>query len=347
LGRVRPSPAEPQRVSQQELQEDVQRFVGQLIERTGQAALEVGAAGPPDALSTEAIRRAINYETAALDIATEPSPEVSVLDMVVFLRLCSDVLAHHWIPSVFGERGRPFLAAFEQATQDFWPVAQKVLSTSQKEALVRRIDEWRSAHGDLVQVELVRLTDFSDRASPIGIARAREMGGLLAGVKAATRTADQATLLAERALFLANRLPFLIRHQVRLGSREIVSDSMALLGSTESLVENTRKLEPVMGELRAAIASGVEAAREGRMLVKEVEPLVPTPVELARVERVLDTTNDLVANTSALLGKLLGSARRLDAVLSRAVGYLVVLGAAWSFVWWSGYAFAKGRRRRS
>jgi hypothetical protein len=44
------------RVPQQELQEDIQRFAGQLIERTGQATVEVMGPGKPDAISTEALR---------------------------------------------------------------------------------------------------------------------------------------------------------------------------------------------------------------------------------------------------------------------------------------------------
>jgi hypothetical protein len=74
-----------------------------------------------------------------------------------------------------------------------------------------------------------------------------------------------------------------------------------------------------------------------------------------RLEHALETTNELVTNTSALFGKLLGApeggaaspmgrvAGRLDATIARAVGYLIVLGATWSLLWWSGYAFAKRR----
>src|SRR5262245_38692403 len=55
-------------VAQSELQEDIQRFTGELIERVGQASSEVEASGEGDEISTQALRRVLNYESAALDI---------------------------------------------------------------------------------------------------------------------------------------------------------------------------------------------------------------------------------------------------------------------------------------
>jgi hypothetical protein len=186
------------------------------VERTGLASEQVAGSGKLDALATEALRRGLLYESAALDIATEPLPEVAALDMVVFLRLNRLVLAEHWIPKVFGERGRPFLTAFEKGEEQFWPIADKILSPSMKEALIERIDEWRRKNPEQVWVEFVRGIDFASRAGTVAVARAEDVKGMLASVKAATKEADEAVLLGDRAVFLLDRLPFLLRHQARL-----------------------------------------------------------------------------------------------------------------------------------
>jgi hypothetical protein len=232
------------RVTQRELQGDLHRFTEGLIARTGQAATEIERSGKPGEVSTEALRRAINYESAALDIATQPLPEVALLDTVVFLRLNRLVLTDYWIPKVLGDRGLGFLTAFEHAEQQFSPVVDKILSAAQREHLIRRIDEWRSKNPDLVLVEFMRLSDLSTENGSVAVAGADEVRGLLASVKNATQAADHALLLGERAMFFANKLPFLIRHQTRLGGREVVRDVMVrrmlvyltVLGATWSLI---------------------------------------------------------------------------------------------------------------
>jgi hypothetical protein len=294
---------ERRRVPQQELQEDVQRFAGELIERTGRAAIEIMGSGAPDKISTEALRRGVAYESGALDVATEPLPEVALLDMLVFVRLNRRVLSDYWIPQVFGERGRPFGSAFEQAEGRLWPIANKILDPSQGEALIRRIDEWRSKNPDLVFVEFVRLTDFSRRAGGnAAVVRPEDVRGLLSSVHGATKAADEAVLLAERALFLASRLPFIARHQARLGGREVIGDTMELLGSTDALVESVRSLQPILAELRALETSGIEALRESRLLLQELKSLIPTPDHVARLEHMLETANGLMKRMSARIG---------------------------------------------
>jgi hypothetical protein len=291
-------------VPQQELQEDVQRFAGYLIERTGQASLEVMGSGKPDAISTEALRRAVTHESAALDIATEPLPEVAVLDMLVFVRLNRHVLADYWIPKVFGERGRPFLVAFEEAEKQLWPIVDKILDPTQRDALTRRIDEWWRANPDLVHVEFVRLTAFSARAGSAALARPEEVGGFLASVRGATKAADEAVLLADRALFLASKLPFFVRHQARLGGREIASDTMELVGGAQALTEIVKNLQPILAELPALAAQGTEAAREARRLVADLRTIIPTPEQVARLEHMLEAVSGLIKKANALMGHL-------------------------------------------
>jgi hypothetical protein len=342
------------RVPQQELQEDIQRFAALLMERTGQVAVQIMGSSKPDEVSTEALRRALTYESATLGIATEPLPEIAVLDMLVFLRLSRQVLVDYWIPKVFGERGRPFVTAFEQAEKQLWPIADRILSASQKDALIRGIEEWRAKNPELVHVEFVRLIDFAAaRAGTVAIARAEDVRGVLSSVKRATQAADQAVLLGERALFLANMLPFVLRHQVRLGGREVVADTINVLGSTEPLAQTIKNLQPMVAELPAVEGGGTRAAHESRLLLEDLKPLIPTPEQVARLQHTIESANGLIKNADALIGDLRATAEkgpesalarvasRVDATMGRALAYLIVLGAIWSILWWGGYAIVK------
>ena len=341
------------KVPQAELQEDLQRFTGQFLDRIAQATYEPIGDGPADAVSNDAMRMGLVDASSALDIATEPLPEIGVLDMAVFLRLNRATLADHWVPQVLGERGRPLLRAFEQSEPAFWPIADKILSGDQKAKLIAGIDAWRRENPDQVRVEAVRFTDFSAQAGAVAVARTKEGSGVLAGVKAATQTADQAVLLAERGLFLANRMPFLLRMQARLGAREVLGDTAQTVGQFDALAKSLHDLEPMVGQLPALIAASTEAARESRLLVKEVQPLVPTTEDMARLQHTLDATNTLLASSSTLLSEVRAStakgpdspieriSRRVDSTLSRALGYVIALGAAWSALWWGGYVLAR------
>jgi hypothetical protein len=176
---------------------------------------------------------------------------------------------------------------------------------------------------------------------------------VLGSVKAATQAADQAILLAERGLFLANRMPFLFRLQARLGAREVLGDTVQTIGEFDALAKSLRDLQPLVDQLPALLAATTEASRESRLLVEEVQPLVPSAEAMGRLQQALDTTNTLLARSSALLSEVRAAtatgadnpieriSRRVDSTLSRVLGYVIALGAAWSAIWWGGYVLAR------
>jgi hypothetical protein len=273
--------------------------------------------------------------------------------MAVFLRLCREVLVQYWVPEVLGDRGRPFVEAFERSEEQFAGVLGKILNDAQQQQLAELIAAWRRENPDLVRVEAVRLTDFARQAGRVATERSKEVGGFLANVKGATQAADEAILLGERAMFLANRLPFLLRAQVRLATRDVISDATGLVESTQGLSKSVAELAPMVRQLPALVAASTEAARETRLLVEDVRPLIPSPRQVDRLQHTLDTTNDLVENTRSLVGDVRATteggpgspmeriAGRINKTMSRGLGYLIALGAAWSLMWWGGYVLAK------
>lgn len=149
------------RVRQAELQEDLQRFAGSFMDRMLQAQQQGTEKGVADPASDQILRLTLILASSALDIATEPLPELGVLDMVVFLRLNRAVLADYWVPKVLGERGQAFVAEFDRAEREFQPIADKIMEPAQRTQLVDEIDQWRHANPEMVHVEAVRFMDFA------------------------------------------------------------------------------------------------------------------------------------------------------------------------------------------
>jgi hypothetical protein len=208
-----------------ELQQELQRFTTQFTDRITQAMETLESAAPPG-VRDEAMRKNLLYVSSAMEIAAGPVPEVNLLDMIVFVRLCRGVLERHWIPKVYGEQGAALAEVFNKSELELKAVADQALSPMQRTQLSSLVDAWLAENPGQVRVEGVRLADFSAAAGSAAADRAIQSKGLLSSVKTASHAANQALLLSERAMFLLHRMPFLWRLQARLGAREIVSDSI-------------------------------------------------------------------------------------------------------------------------
>jgi hypothetical protein len=218
-------------------------------------------------------------------------------------------------------------------------------------------------------VEWVRFQDFSYRSGQVAREQERRAAGLLGTVRSAAQKADLAVGIAERGLFLANRLPFLIRMQARLGVMETIDDSMRKLQDVDALVGSAPKLRPLVSDTSQLATNTIAAAHESRMLFETLEPLLrslqiirpegedaklPPTIELSKVERLLDTSNQLTDRSLALtreVRSLVDSdnathaanqlSARADTLMRKWLGYLVLLGAAWAVFFWGGYYIAK------
>jgi hypothetical protein len=345
-------------MNQAELEDAIQRFTGVFTDRLAQALDELAEGSTPD-LRKRILHHELLYTSSALDIATGPVPEVNLLDMLVFVRLCREAFEGHWMPELYGgDRGRAVADVFRTSEDDLWRIAARVVSPAQRQELEALVDQWRSENPGQVRVEGVRLMDFAQHRGQVELERARATGGLLSSVKSATRAADQALLIAERAMFLAHRMPFVVRLQARLGSREIVSDTLATVGSPAQLFAQVQSLEPLTDKLLPIVDHSTHAAREARLLVRDVEPLIPSPKGVEKLDQTIDKANDLTKSARDMIQELraLGPEnptaamatmkRGVDDTLRRVLIYLALLGAAWSAVWWGGYYVTKRRLAR-
>jgi hypothetical protein len=354
-------------LSQAELQQDVQRFAGQFMDRVAQAAEPLADVKDPRVRQT-AMRRVLLYGSTAVDIASGPLPELNVLDMIVFLSLSRHSLERYWNPQVFGEGGAPLLAAFEQSEHAMAPIATRLLTAEQRADLGALIDAWERANPDQHRVEGVRFIEFSALAGRVSVEQGEKARGLLSDVKAATQTADQAVLLGDRALFLANRMPFLIRLQARLGVQEATLDTLGELDSLERMLTDMPASQQMVQNVGHMATGAANAARETRMLLVQLEPLLARIEQLSKAaaksdraahehgasiqqtmataERLTDKTTTILRELRALSpedpGRMLdGLEQRSDRLVRRWIGYLVLLGAAWAVLLWGGYFVVK------
>src|SRR5688572_25399037 len=220
------------RVTQFQLQQLVQRFTSTFQEGVLDTGLRVVDAAEDPRIQRQMLELVTSYYSAALDVASGPLPEVSVLDMLVFLRLSRSVIERHWKPQLFGEEIDPLLQTFRDSEQKVFIFSRTLLSEKQRQTLVWLIDRWLALHPNAIHVEMVRFGQFAERAGEVSTEMSKRAEGLMGSVRGATLMVNQTLLLGERAMFQANRMPTAIRLQTRLGAREVVSDA---LNSTREL----------------------------------------------------------------------------------------------------------------
>jgi hypothetical protein len=351
-------------VTQAELQQSLQRVTGVMSQRLSQASDPLTDRANPQR-TEEALRRSLLYQASALDIASGPKPEVNLLDMLVFVTLTREAFEQHWLPEVFGEEGQPMLRALARSEADVWRVADLVLDQEQKDEVREYIRNWQEEHPDQVQVEAVRLSEFAKQAGQS--AAAQKTRGLIASVKLAAKTADEALMLGERALFLGQRVPFLIRAQVRLGAMEVLGDGFAQLERTESLLQRSESLIEQLNDLRPTLEQAGDltsrtetVVEEAGRLLDQLRPLAESFAPLmeqssagsdrshTRLEALAESARETSANTLSGLRevRVLASTNpaawreaeaRLDATVRRWLGYAALVGVLWIVTGCLGY----------
>ena len=342
-------------ISQAELQQDMQRFTSQFLDRVNQASAPLSESKQPERREMGA-RLALAYMASSLDIATGQYPEINMIDMLVFVKVCGDTLEGHWIPEKLGDEGRPLLTAFRSSERQLWGISSKILSDRQQKEVLEAIREWQAAHPDQYRVEGMRFTHLSERAGAASEEREERASGFLGQVTAATALADQALLLGERAVFLMNRMPFLLRLQTRLGVQETISDTLTRLGNVQELLRQMPELRPLLEQSVTLASQSADAAREAQHVATAFKPYLDwlsaprdgsgPPVPL---QQTLESANQLSDTSLALVRELRaaapenarGTVTSLDRWTRQAFVYLVLLGLCWSLLFWSGYYVAK------
>jgi hypothetical protein len=245
-----------EKLQELELQQEVERFSTQFSERITQATESLEGSSLSAEVRDEALRKNLRYVSAAMEIATGPYSEVNLLDMIVFVRLCRSALDRHWIPELYGERGRELTEVFDRSEEELSVLAARALTPEQRREADQVVESWLNDNPDQRRVEGIRLAGLASAAGAAATERSSRTRGLLASVKGASRVANQALLLSERALFLFHRLPFVWRLQARVGAREMTGDFITRMtdGPSAPLVQVRQRARYVARRGLAATA---------------------------------------------------------------------------------------------
>lgn len=230
-------------------------------------------------LRRQAMRIKLNYSAHSLAIALGAIPEQNLLDLIVFTELILSVYQDHWFPTVFKDEGRPVLIALKKASEDLDIIALKYITRNQLNEIKRLVEVWHDQHPNVIEVESVRLSDFSPKAGARALQIQNNISGVLAPVKGATVAADQALILAERGLFYAQRAPFLMRMQLTAALQDVLNEAEATF-SEQPPTEIMRESQMMLRDLRPVLT-------EVRQLV---ELLNKNPKLLESNERVIENT---------------------------------------------------------
>lgn len=349
------SMVDTKRVNQSELQDDLQRLSGTFVDRLRQATESI-IPSLSNEQRLELQRQGLAYGATVVDIVSAPNPEVNLLDMMAFVMLAEKSVREHWIPVVFGEAAEPLVAVFADTSRDLAHVAAKVMSPRQIDLVRATVDDWRRENPQLVHVAAVRMGSFSSLAGEIAEDRARQSRGLLSAVKSATQSADQALLAADRAIFLAQRMPFLLRLQARVGTQELLRDSVSTLSEADDLIERTSELRPLLTESVTLAEKSQQAAAEANDLMRSVQPLLEVATDEkphTGLERVLESANRLTDKSLKLLDEarpllpkepdaaVAGATSALDGLVRRWLLIAALFGSGLIILFWGGYVVAK------
>jgi hypothetical protein len=348
-------PEEKKRVTQIQIQESLQRFVGVFWDRILQGAEPLMSEKAAPNARILAMRQVLLYTSSSLDIASGRFPEVNILDMLVFVELSTGVLRDYWVPEVFGEDGRPLLAAFERCSEDLDLIAVGVLDKEQVARVHALVQEWRSKNPGQRRVEQLRPFVFASTVGRLSTGSEREASGIIDSVRAATQSADQAVLLAERAMFLSQRMPFLVRFHGRLGLQELIRDGFATLRA-DDLLKKADGLRPLVSDASTLATTADQAAKDYRALIDVLHPLLEPrgDGEELRGEKLIASANRLAETTREELGGVERTLSSVDRLTERAanllheakddgLGALVGVAGVGAFlvsVFWAGYVVA-------
>lgn len=263
-----------------------------------------------------ALERRHFITSAVVTIATQPDPDVALLDMIVLVTLERMGAERLWLPTVFGEAGRPYLEALVTLEESIWALGQRVMTPPQLQELRAIVADWENSPPDFFRrasfFRQSRVSAGRVRSAGAGVNRSR---GLFASVRSAASSADDLMLQVERLIFLLQRMPDVVGAQAEYqvsklgrapevaGTLEEVSGALAALGPLAELADRLGPAAEGLGVLLGDETTDLEHVLESgderiRGLLGEVRATAEAGNELVAalnttVERATDLATGL------------------------------------------------------
>jgi hypothetical protein len=251
-----------------EVQVEVMRYADDYATTVVQAAGRIEL--PTDEKRLAVVSWQLEESTAAYDVATGPNPLLNVVDMVVLVALSRWAVEKYWVPEVFGESGRPLLAACVEAESKAWAAILPLLKPAPEKELRERIERWEAANPKVYDVSSIRFDDVERAAKGHGNEVLGTPTALLAPFgldpfatfEPAVQQVERTRVLAERAMYFAKRWPFLLNLQAEKLALELAlqPQSQRVFGDADRLSRSAEAFGKVAEDIPALVDREREAA---------------------------------------------------------------------------------------
>jgi len=315
-------------MTQEELQSQVMSFADRFLVLISDGFFAFEDGNPESMILVEVRRDTLHSIYSCLNIASQPNPEVGLLDMVVLATLGRMIYEEDHLPK-YGASVEPIVRAYEMAEEDIWGIVSRILSVEQQADLRSIIREWRRNHPEVLFFAYIRFSDFAADRRKGALGKALKSKGMFSSVKDASLEVEKTRLLAERGLFLGTRLPLLTGQFGNLWlstwvhnpdvakiledfhNFSEVSDRLATMSETlpeQIAAERTAAVEQITSSVTQVSNDAIKQFMEGLTQERKetFQDLIAQEKELRGLLTVLRDSlsegNKLVASVNALTG---------------------------------------------
>jgi hypothetical protein len=270
--------------------------------------------------------------------------------MLVFIKLNRYAVKHYWMPEVYGNDGIPLLHAFAESENDLTQIALNVLTLENIHQVDRAVKNWIEENPGNYRFEKIRLSDFAKNAE------VKKSGGmsfslsnLLVDTKSATQAVDQAILVANRAIFLAQNMPLIVRLHTRLGTQEILSDTVNSLQSAPAILDEVKETTPLIQSLTTLASEFDQLLRNSHTLLDRSSTAFPKGINInesfGQVDSILTKSTNLLTQLQASSGINPEVADKIKDETYNFIWFIALMVIFVSLcvaaIWWSGYYISK------
>lgn len=315
-----------ERITYAQLQTRLMTFSERYLD-TLERATDAMLAGDPRAETRRRTRLLlVKNGSAVIAVASEPNPELALLDMTALVRLQKEIASEGEALATYGPQSSHLLAAYAELDQTISRLAEAVLSPAQAEELGRLIAEWRRQHPEESDLGPLRFHEFAETRARTMLVRdeAQQVQSFLAPIDEARLEVTRTQMLGERALYLAQQLPRVMRWEVEAAGFELMGqpETRAAIDSVQRMALETARLASIAERLPAQLNG--ELGGQERALRQLLEATRTTMAEMrttmGEMRGTLTPFGDVVDRTRASADALVASSAAIEKVLARFAG---------------------------
>ena len=305
------APGTTHEITRQELQARLMGYADRYLNRMSEATDMLEAMHPTAQCRVMAHSTKFYPSLSVITLASEPEPQIALLDLLVVVTLERMVWEGGWSSEQFGAHAHILLDAQRDMERDLWSLASTVMSEQQMTELRELIEQWRRDNPNRKYVSSTRFDDFAAMRAQQDDSSLR--GGLfLAPVSEAARTVEETRLLGERILFIASRMPLLLQWQSELMMnqlaakeevQQLLADSGTLTDAAQRLAYTMERLPDELHAQREALLRDLESHQEtAGKIMSDLRGSIEGARELAdRVEQINRESSPVIAQCRELV----------------------------------------------